>query len=192
MRSFATFLMKDYTKDGYPIAMAGICPFGLTHSMKIELQNLMQNYSFPKTKDIFEIDYFMANYFSQKAPSYILAWGITLHIPGNPGPTGGIIGNPHIDINSADGSSEDIGNGLSVAAYPGGPGIVIAGNSAMAKKILNQVKPAQGGKTPLMLMAKNALDIYIPTAIMITDGTGPNIIGCAMAIEGNKVKYVCL
>lgn len=192
MSQFTTFMVKDFTKDGYTMAIAGICPFAVTRSMQDEIKNLMNNYTFPKTDDVFEVDYFMANYFSCNAPEYILAWGITIHVPESSGPTGGIIGNPHRDINSADSNSEYIGNGLSVAAHPGGPGIVIVGDPLTAKEVLDYSKPAQGGRLSLISMAEKALAFNIPAAIMITDGTGYDAVGCAMTIEKDIIKYTCL
>ncbi|AEE90351.1 conserved protein of unknown function [Tepidanaerobacter acetatoxydans Re1] len=192
MNGFATFLVKDLTKDGYAMAIAGICPFSFTDSMEDEISGLIRNYSFKPIDDVFMTDYFMAQYFSRFAPEYVLAWGITMHVPQMSGPTGGIIGNPHIEANSANSTGEYIGSGLSVAAHPGGPGIVIAGDPQTAREILSLSEPSDGGKTPLLAMAKRSIDFNIPAAIMITDGTGFNAVGCALTIEGSEIKYISL
>jgi len=185
-------LLKDLTKDGYPMAIAGICPFPFTESMGCEIRDLIRNYSFSPTDDEFMIDYFMAQYFSKLAPQYVLAWGITIKVPEALGPTGGIIGNPHREAKSADGNSEYIGNGLSVAAYPGGPGIVIEGEPQVAKNILFVSNPTESGKAPLFAMAKKAMEFNVHTAIMITDGTGLDAQGCALTLDGNEIKCVTL
>jgi len=137
MSKLSTFLVKDYTKDGYAMAIAGICSFIFSDKACNEVRSLIKDYTFPLTNDVFEIDYCMACHFSKVAPDYILGWGITIDVPSAPGPTGGVIGNPQMAIESADSQYEDIGNGLSLAAHPGGPGIIIQGNRQWRRRFLN-------------------------------------------------------
>ncbi|MFP4579953.1 MAG: hypothetical protein ACLFQ6_04420, partial [Candidatus Sumerlaeia bacterium] len=119
-----------------------------------------------------EIDSHLADYVKRHAPQSIPAIGITLHIPDVPGPTGGIIGNPHRRMSSADGRGEVTGKGLSCAAHAGGPGLVIAGEPETAEAIIQCASPGSGGPDILKHLLEKARDREISQAFALTDGCG--------------------
>jgi hypothetical protein len=120
-------------------------------------------------KDPYAIDYSLAQTV-QGLPVNIRALGISISIPEAAGPSGGIIGNPHLAPRSAEGISENIGSGLSLAALPGGPGLIITGTARQAAKALSGIKPGSGGKQIIKEIHNRITGLDIPLAIAVTDG----------------------
>lgn len=191
MHNFRTFIFKEYTKDGYPVLGAGIYPY-YTNNDIIYLLSSINKFKIDLLDDPFYIDYALASYINKICPNNIYALGLSINLPNISSQTGGIIGNPHNRGSSAEGLSEDIGNGLSVAAYPGGPGVAIYGSAEEAELILKTVKPEEGGKEKLDRMTDKAKELGIDIAIMISDGTGVKSQGCVMTLENNVVKYISI
>ncbi|WP_422443622.1 hypothetical protein [Thermoanaerobacterium sp. DL9XJH110] len=190
--NLASFIFKSETLDGYPVIVAGICPFYFITEAKEELNNAIKNFRLDRVNDGLELDYSLAQYICPKAPEHILALGVTISVPGIKGPAGGIIGNPRKIISSADGFSEYIGNNLSLAAYPGGPGVVIEGNPEEAARILDLAQAGTGDIKTLLQMAMKIIDLSIPNGIIVSDGSDVNGKGCAAAINGNKIEFYVL
>ncbi|TDT61900.1 hypothetical protein [Fonticella tunisiensis] len=189
MSELTTFIFKEYTVDGYPVLVAGICPLIFKQFAEAEIKEKIKSFKIDAVDNPYYIDYMLASYISEISPKCLYALGISINIPGISGPTGGIIGNPLAVISSAEGLSEYIDNGLSMAAYPGGPGIVINGKPHVAKEILRTVKPGDGEINTLLNMAEIAVKYDIKIAIIISDGTGTSYPGAAVTIENRKINY---
>lgn len=192
MKYLTTFVFQEFTGDGYPVAAGGICPFLFAAEGKEALRQAVRSYQVAHNTDTFALDYSLAAWLKQHCPADLYAVGVSIRVPGIPGPTGGVIGYPRQTISSADGISEPIGHGLSVAAYPGGPGIVINGSPDLAEQIIRTVQPGTGGEETLRQLADHALKLGISTALLVADGTGTELPGCVMILEGGHLNYVIL
>lgn len=181
------FLFKEITEQGYEVLCTGIS----STNAKIDIENFAEKLRKIKINivdDPFYIDYIMGTYIQKICADTIYGVGLSIKIPGLISSTGGIIGSPHTSSSSAEGLSENIGRGLSVAAYPGGPGLIIEGNTNEAETILKVVEQGSSGIYVLEKMKDKALALGIRKAVMICDGSGKNNIGCALTIYNDKVE----
>jgi hypothetical protein len=117
-----------------------------------------------------------------------LAMAICCAVPGAAGPSGGIVGSPHIPPQPAHGEAEPLGYGLVTVANPGGPGLVAYCDTLRAKQLLHDLPTGQGGQTLLSTIITRAQGI--PFAMAVTDATavtgGPG--GIAVR-SGQQVHY---
>lgn len=183
------FLFKEITEQGYEVLCTGISSI----NAEIDIKDLAQKLRKMKIKmvdDPFYIDYIMAVYIQKICAHTIYGVGLSIKIPGIVSSTGGIIGSPHKSPSSAEGLGEDIGHGLSVAAYPGGPGLIIEGKTNEAETILKVVEQESSGIHVLEKMKDKALGLGIRKAVMICDGTGKNNIGCVLTINNDEVEKI--
>lgn len=178
--------------DGYTVIGAGICPLVSKDFIVDSIKGKLRLFKFHVIDNPFYIDYMLASCVRSMDISNIYGLGLSLCVPGISGPTGGIIGNPNCSISSAQGISEDMGNGLSVAAYPGGPGIIIEGSSEKAETILCSVMQGDGGLNCLNKLLNICIRNSIKIAIMVTDGSGAVEPGCAGSLEKGCAKYLTI
>lgn len=181
------FLFKEITEQGYEVLCTGIS----STNAEIDIENLSEKIRKLKIKtvdDPFYIDYMLGVYIQKTCAESIYGVGVSIKVPGLTSSSGGIIGSPHAPPTSAEGLSEDIGLGLSVAAYPGGPGLIIEGNTNEAETILKVVSQESSGIHVLEKMKDEALALGIRKAVMICDGSGKNNIGCALTIYNGEVE----
>lgn len=191
MNNLKTFIFKEYTKDSYQVIGAGIYPCNTKNDI-IYLISSLKKFQIKPIDDPFYVDYALSSYITKNCPKSINALGVSIYIPSIKSQTGGIIGNPHSRGTSADGLSEYLGNGLSVAAYPGGPGIIICGTTKEAEMTLKTVKPEDGGKKSLSIMLNKAKSLGIKMAVLISDGSGTKSQGCVMTLENNAVRCISI
>jgi len=187
MDELTTFIIKTKTIEGYPVAISGICHKNKKKesiSKILELQKLR----FYELKDIFFIDYKLAQHVKAISPSYIYALGVSILIPDIGESTGGIIGSPHSEISSSDKEVEFLPNGLVLISMPGGPGFIIKGDEKTAKKIYNDsIYTGKSSLNRALEILVNIIRCNIVLGIIITDGCGKNSIGSAITIENGDV-----
>lgn len=184
-----SFLIKGFTREHFPFAGAIISSVDAKPEMEEIVKCHMNNFKPGKGIDCFELDYRLADHLKKIDTTDIFALGITIKVSNIEGPTGGIIGGLSQQISSADGISEDLGNGLSVAAYPGGPGLVVQTTPKKAQEILESVNPGEEGLAPLMILKDKVIENNINVGIMLTDGTGVKLPGAVLCINGRLVNY---
>ncbi|MCY6484124.1 hypothetical protein OW763_07125 [Clostridium aestuarii] len=185
------FLFNEVTEQGYKFLCTGIC----SQYAEQDIKNLSEQIKKIKLKvkdDPFYIDYILAIHLQKVCAETIYGVGLTIKIPGIIKNTGGVIGNPHMNPTSAEGLSENIGHGLSTAAYSGGPGIIIEGSIEHAEKILRAASEEMSGMKVLELMKDKAVALGINKAIMICDGSGIKSSGCALTLYNNKTEKLTL
>lgn len=191
MENLKTFIFKEHTKESYEVIGAGIYTYNAKNDI-IYLMSSLKEFKIRLVDDPFYIDYVLCSYIKKNCPKSIYALGVSIYLPGVKSQTGGIIGNPHSRITSADGLSEDLGHGLSAAAYPGGPGIIICGTTTEAEIILKTVNPEEGGKKSLSIMLNKAKSLGIKMAVLISDGSGIKSQGCVITLENNAVRCISI
>lgn len=192
MNEISSFMFSEHTMNGYPVIGAGICPSAYKNTIASEIKEKITKLDMKVIDDPFYIDYTLAAYVKKVSPDYLYAVGLSIYIPGVEGPTGGIIGNPFQCISSASGISEYADNGLSVAAYPGGPGIIINGTPELAESIIRNVNPGEGGVKILSELAEITMKSSVNIAIMVTDGTGSVNPGTVAAIDNGIIKFMTI
>lgn len=189
----SSFIFKSVTLDGFPVIVAGICPQSFEPMASKTMRNIVKSFHADGIKNGFELDYNLAQYVCARTPEYIFALGVSIFVPGVKEPSGGIIGNPRMSISSACGLIESIGNNLSLVAYPGGPGVVIESSPKKAIDALNIARARRGNDIETVFqIVKKILSHHVDNAIIITDGSGVQGVGCAAAISGNRVEICTL
>ncbi|WP_068747878.1 hypothetical protein [Thermovenabulum gondwanense] len=192
--NLSSFALKSRIYDGFQIIIAGICPIEEILETKRILNEIGRDFSAKGIKDGFELDYKLAKHFCNETPKNLFALGVSIFVPWIKEASGGIIGSPREKISSAQGIIENIGNNLSLIAFPGGPGIVIEGSIEKAMKILQFIEfnKTNNDLEKIYQIALNVMTESIPNAIIISDGCGINRTGCAAAITGNRIELYSL
>ena len=92
---------------------------------------------------------------------------------------------------SADGTVSSIGNGLRLAAQPGGPGIVVRAATETAVALRDMLPPGAGGTAAVDRLLGAFREQGLEMALAVADGTGPGQEGFALAFEHGKatVRY---
>ena len=102
----------------------------------------------------------------------IFAVGLSLCIPDFPERAGGLIGPPDRAAQSAGGLAEPIGNGLALAAMPGGPGFLIEGKPSQLEAILAEVDYQRRDAACAKQFLEKARERDIALAMAVLDGCG--------------------
>jgi hypothetical protein len=186
------FTFSSNTLEGYPIIGAGICD----EMYKTEALNVFSRINtLPldiKTDDPYEVDCKLQERIAVISPHYVKCLALSINVPHIKVPTGGIIGNPFNIGRTADNNIDDIGNGYCVAALPGGPGLMIRGNTAAAKNIFSEIVLGENKIIPIskieQIIRKNKIDI----AIIIKDGTGSSENGMIMTYCFGETEYISI
>lgn len=120
----------------------------------------------------------MAKAIEDLSPKCVVVVGASIHINGVKCATGGIIGSPFQECESANGDIEEIEPGLFLISLPGGPGIAFSGTyeqGVMLKKIiLHGNEHTQEAKIKELL---NKMDKMTKLYLFVVDGTGNKSIG---------------
>lgn len=186
------FVFSSKTLDGYPVIGAGICEEGyklevLSVFSRIDTLSLDIN-----TDDPYDVDLKLHEKIAKISPDYVKGLALSTYVPNAKGPTGGIIGNPFDVGKTADNNIYDVGNGYCVAALPGGPGLMIKGEKAIAKNIFSEIAVGENkiisASKIEQIFIKNNIDI----AIIIKDGTGSQENGIIMTYCFGETEYISL
>ncbi len=183
----SSFVTRTTTIQGYSLLVAGMgAPDDVDarESLLIEARNLVLR----SPGDPWGVDLDLARFARRSCPQSVWAVGLSIHVPGVATRCGGVVGDPHQPSVHADGRGRDLGRGLSGAAYPGGPGVVVLGTRVQAEEALQSCRAGDGGVAALQSLADACLGMDVPVAIGVSDGTGGMPSGCAMALEGRWVE----
>jgi len=183
----SSFVTRTITIQGYSLLVAGMGEVGgadARQSLLIEAQNLVLR----SPGDPRGVDLDLARFARHSCPGSVWALGLSIHVPGVATCCGGVVGDPRQPSVCVDGRGRDLGRGLSGAAYPGGPGIVILGTPVQAEEALRSCRAGDGGVAALRGLADACRRMNVPLAIGVSDGTGGVLGGCAMALEGRRVE----
>ena len=183
------FTFSSKTMEGYPIIGAGICDIiykeyaiqSFSHIGKINL-------GVKDLDDPYEIDYLLNSKIGSLAPEYVHGLALSINVFNAKGPTGGIIGKPNNLGDTADGLCNSIGNGFSVMALPGGPGMLIEGGTDILKSIFTNIVLGQNrllSRKKIMAELKNN---KINLALILTDGTGKGENGMILTYHHDRME----
>ncbi|MFW6286352.1 MAG: hypothetical protein ACOC29_00275 [Candidatus Sumerlaeota bacterium] len=102
----------------------------------------------------------------------ICAVGLSLCVPNFLERAGGLIGPPDRPAHSAGGLAEPIGNGLAVAAMPGGPGFLIEGKPSLLEAILAKLDYQRRDAACAQQFLEKARERGVDLAMAVLDGCG--------------------
>lgn len=183
------FDFSTHTLEGYPIIGAGICDI-IHRKQALDIFSNINKISLgiKDLNDPFEIDYLLKERIAKTSPPYVFGLALSIEIPNAMGPTGGIIGNPFFQGETANGLSQDIGNGFSIVALPGGPGLLIQGDKGIAKNIFTNIVIGENKLISTKQIIEEFIKNGIDLAIIVTDGTGTKEPGTILSYENKKIK----
>ncbi len=182
------FLLKTVSNDGYSVIIGGICPEGKKQE-SIQAYSKMSKVKIGHLKDEFLIDYILAKNITLLSPKWIHAVGASIYIHDVQKRTGGIIGNPFAEYESAQGNIEEISTGLFLISLPGGPGIAFSGNykdAVILEKIVCKKNITQDRKIEAILEKINEITALY---ILVTDGSGEDSSGRIFISDKNGKKF---
>lgn len=169
------FLLKTKTEDNYNVIIGGLCPKG----KKKEASNIyskIDKMKIGQSKDEFLIDHILATIITRISPIWISLVGASISIDGVKHNTGGIIGDPFKEQNSAQEEIEEILEGIYVISFPGGPGVAFSGtykDSIVIKDIISEYKSCNNSFEYIIESLNKITDLYI----VVSDGSGINSCG---------------
>lgn len=171
-----TFLFSSTTREGYKFAVGGICKREYVQISAEQYKNL-ELIEFGKNRSEYFIDYMLSKYIKEFSTTHTAAVGATLRASEKGVRCGGIIGNPFIEAESADGQLEVVGNNIYSIAIPDGFGVAFESEFNEAKSIhekLLNISDAQLSESVF-----KAVDILksMHTFILASDGSGEGSLG---------------
>lgn len=181
------FILKTISRDGHDVIVGGICPKGRKEKA-IENFSSINKVKLGYSKDIFLIDYILADAITNLSPRWIFVVGASILIEGVSGRTGGIIGNPFNKYESATGDIEEVVEGLFLISIPGGPGIAFAGTYEEGILLKELIYEEQQNKKNICKTVINKLDEITNLYILVNDGSGKDSFGGIYVSDSNGKK----
>lgn len=173
-------LARASTAQGLPALLAAILPAAHPHALNA-LVKAFACFALPPASDPRSVDVELAKFAAAGCPPHVPALCLCVHVPGITRPCGGIVGDPRRRCMPADGCGMGLGKGLSGAAYPGGPGLVVRGTPAAAEAVLRRVEAGAGGAPAMHALAEGCRRLGVRVAVAASDGTGGRFPGAALA-----------
>lgn len=187
MDSLVTYVFSGCNETGVAWAGCVLCHAGRIADVQA-LARRFEDYRPAPGDDVFDVDRRLAAFTAGIFRGVAQAVGVSLRLPSGPGPCGGIIGDPGTTLSSASGTVEPLGNGLHLAAHPGGPGLVVAAGREIAAGVLAGLPPGASGPAAMDRLAAALGNEGIELALAVADGTGPGQQGFALALEAGSVS----
>lgn len=189
---YNTFIGEYKSKDGIPVVVAGIYKDGDNNKI-LDCYSKLSEKNINITKDIFMIDYILAETVSKLSPKEVVAVGATIHIDGISLATGGVIGNPFEESDSAEGLLEKINDDIYVVASPGNMGIAFVGNEKLGKKLEDFLSDETLSQEECIKKVQEIGEKECDLYFIISDGCGEGRNGVAITYEmGKKTKIAIL
>ena len=182
---YGGFSQRLAAECGTPLLAGGLCAAGYEEQSRDDLLKL-SCIKFNKDDDIYDIDFRLAQAVRLCCGKYVFAVGVSAALPDIPYATGGVIGSPHMEAASADSCVRDIGNGLYVRAFPGGPGCVAAVRREVLECWDYDLHPPENRVNAL---AGHLRDYGAGAFIIVSDGSGPSAEG-VFIIETGGVQIM--
>lgn len=170
INQYEAFLLKTKTADNFSVIVGGFCP---TCKKEESINNYMKlnNYKLGQSKDAYLIDYLLADVIRRISPSWVIVVGASISIDGVNASTGGILGNPFKQVESADKDIEEIIEGMYLITFPGGPGTAFTGIQTDANMLHNKILEYKSGNCSIeniMSLLDDISNLYI----FVEDGSG--------------------
>lgn len=184
---YEAFLLKSRTKDNHNVIVGGFCPSGKKEEALNHYLNI-SNFKLGQTTDEYSIDYLLADAIKQISPKWICIVGASISIDRVENSTGGIIGNPFDEIESAYEDIEEIKKGMYLMSFPGGPGASFTGTYADAVMLKEKIIEYKSGKHTLENLLYD-LEKVSNLYILVEDGSGLNSRGGIYISDSSGKKF---
>lgn len=187
--SLETFLLKAKTADGFDVIIGGFCPA----EMKDETVKAYSDISvmhLGQFKDEFLVDFALAEAVRLLSPEYIKIAGASVRVEGTKSSTGGVLGNPFDEHDSAQEEIEEPLPGIYMLTVSGGPGIAFFGTfqeaARLKEMIAHEKKDGKFKMESLVRQLESVSNLYIA----VSDGSGSSDDGCiyVSGLSGKKCE----
>ncbi|MGB4437687.1 MAG: hypothetical protein WBJ13_00380 [Sedimentibacter sp.] len=184
-----TFLYSSVTKDGYKIAVGGLCPNNMGTECA-ESYKAFETIKFGREKSEFFIDFMLSKYIREFSILQVKCVCASIKVSDNGPRCGGIAGNPFQENESADGALEKNKDNIYTVAVPGRMGIVFESDYNTAKEIhkyfldLNYLPIKEAIICAVLFMEQKKV-----TFVFASDGSGEGSFG-AVYTSGQKWCYL--
>lgn len=180
------FMFGGITKQSYPFIvigeMDGLANYDILYNIFCRIYETI----IPDDSNAREIDKIIATRFCDNA-ELIHIIGCTIRIQGCLVKTGGVLGNPKLTTNSADGKLDQIGKGWLLITFPGGPGIALKTDSLyVCNKIEELIQEGYKEERLLNKISDMTYKAGVKSLLALTDGTGIDAKGCALIRKNDR------
>lgn len=185
--AYESFLLKTLTKDKFSIIVGGFCPKG----KKLEASNIYEKISefmLGQSKDEYIIDYTLAEAVKKISPEWVPVVGASVSIDNIKNKTGGIIGSPREQNESAQDEIEEIITDIYLISFPGGPGAAFKGSYSDGLELKNILIEYKKGKYDIDIVI-NKLSAITDLYILVEDGSGYMSRGGIYVSDNNGKHY---
>ena len=168
------FVVQGKTKNGVPFYLAGLAESGAEEKAK-RWADYWQSHVFCGRTNVVVLEERLLAFCMEGPTEGLLAMGASVQWPGVPCRSGGIIGDPMDEGESAEGALERIRDGLWLCAYPGRFGAVFTATEEEAKALEEEMRRWTAFSNPksvpqVEMLLKERCDCFI----LISDGSGPD------------------
>jgi hypothetical protein len=169
--SLEAFLLKGETDDGCSVIIGGFCPEGMKDET-IKVFSDVKSMKLGNFKDEFLVDFILAEAVRLLSPEYIKIVGASIHIEGVKRTTGGVLGNPFDNHDSAQEEIEEVLPGIYMLTVSGGPGIAFEGTAVEAVRLKGMIADEKKDGTFNMENLVERLGSISKQYIAVSDGSG--------------------
>lgn len=182
------FILRTKSKDGYSVIVGGLCPKGKRYDAVASYERINE-VNMGESKDEFLIDYILSKIITNLSPSWIIVVGASICIDEVSGNTGGIIGIPFAEHNSADGEIQQISDDLYLLAFPGGPGVAFQAeyfDVVLFRDVILKYKTDEFVDCEKIIRELEKIsNLYV----LVSDGSGKNSAGAVYVCDNNINVY---
>ncbi len=179
------FVIRGKTKNGVPYAFAGITKDGQGRLAAQTWQEYLEGNVFCGRTHVVKLDEQLLRFCMGGPVEGLLAMGASAQWPGVPCRSGGIIGDPMDEGESAEGALEQMKNGLWVCAFPGRFGAVFTAEKEEAVQLERKMEQLTALPNPKSVpQVEQMLRQRRGCFILISDGSGPD--GYCYGAAGKK------
>jgi hypothetical protein len=184
-----TFLYSSVTKDGFKIAVGGLCPDNMGNKCS-ESYKVFETIEIGRDKSEFFIDYMLSKYIKEFSVPQVEGVCASIRVRDEGLCCGGIAGNPFKDHESADGALERNKDNIYTVTVPGRMGIVFESDYGIAKEIheyfldLNHLTIKEAIDYAVLFMEQKKV-----TFVLASDGSGEGSCGLVYT-SGQKWCYL--
>ncbi len=167
------FVGKGKTKNQYEILFCGICSKGMGDKCLKRYKDGLLNLEIKKTSDEYFLDVCLTNIVVSLADENIKAVGASIFMEGIELRSGGIIGNPFSEVQSADDEIEILGDNLFCIAFSGRIGMVFQGSESDGIFLKEKLSLIMDNENNVIVSETvKIIDLISDKYILVSDGSG--------------------
>ena len=165
--------MKAETKNNKIILLCGMCCDGEKQQCINAYKRGIEGSILPETVDEYFLDYSLMELIVDTSFSQVIAVGASIGVLGVTQRSGGIVGNPFGETQSANDEVEELGNGLFEVAFAGRFGAVFKGDPMIAATVKKEFEKLILLDNGIAIKRASAiLDNLTKEYILVSDGSG--------------------